>query len=369
MTLTQIQMQRSMTSKSEGQDGPNKVRISQGNEYIYIFGFNMSSLTSDCRLLVCIIGIFVLYICFGALQEAIFTANDLRSYSPFLTLYQFGIYAVLSFLELRMQGYVIFSSWTNLYVVIALLTLGSIAFSNASVGYLNYPTQVIFKCCKMIPVLFGGVFIQGKTYSAFEIVAVLMMTLGLICFTLVDVSIQPKFTLFGVFLVSLALCCDGALGNFQEVVMKKYCRSNTEIMFYSYSVGFCVLCCGLAVTGNLIPAFHFFNEHAVETYGYGFIFSLSGYFGVQFVLCLVHSHGALTAVTVTTFRKAASITLSFLMFAKPFSQGYIWSGLLVVAGLYLNLYNKNRKSWNNAIVNGLKVCGLLKSDNKLIVPV
>ncbi|VDQ14713.1 unnamed protein product [Trichobilharzia regenti] len=109
---------------------------------------------------------------------------------PFLTLYQFGIYAVLSFLELRI-------SWTNLYVVIALLTLGSIAFSNASVGYLNYPTQVIFKCCKMIPVLFGGVFIQGKTYSAFEIVAVLMMTLGLICFTLVDVSIQPKFTLFG----------------------------------------------------------------------------------------------------------------------------------------------------------------------------
>lgn len=33
--------------------------------------------------------------------------------------------------------------------------------SNASVGYLNYPTQVIFKCCKLIPVLIGGILIQG----------------------------------------------------------------------------------------------------------------------------------------------------------------------------------------------------------------
>ncbi|CAH8647719.1 unnamed protein product [Heterobilharzia americana] len=137
----------------EGQDGQVKVYHLHKSDDIYILGFNMSSLTLNCRLAVCISGIFVLYICFGALQEAIFTANDLRSYSPFLTLYQFGIYAVLSYFELRAQGYLIFSSWIHLYAVIALLTLGSIALSNASVGFLNYPTQVIFKCCKMIPVL------------------------------------------------------------------------------------------------------------------------------------------------------------------------------------------------------------------------
>jgi len=40
--------------------------------------------------------------------------------------------------------------------------------SNSSLGYLNYPTQVIFKCCKLIPVLVGGIFIQGLhlTYVA-----------------------------------------------------------------------------------------------------------------------------------------------------------------------------------------------------------
>lgn len=53
--------------------------------------------------------------------------------------------------------------------------------SNASVGYLNYPTQVIFKCCKLIPVLIGGIIIQGKKYGLLDVAAALLMSLGLVC--------------------------------------------------------------------------------------------------------------------------------------------------------------------------------------------
>lgn len=51
------------------------------------------------------------------------------------------------------------------YMIIAFLTVGTMGLSNTSLGYLNYPTQVIFKCCKLIPVMIGGVFIQGKLSS------------------------------------------------------------------------------------------------------------------------------------------------------------------------------------------------------------
>lgn len=44
---------------------------------------------------------------------------------------------------------------------------------------------------------------------------------------------------------------------------------------------------------------------------------------------------------VTTGRKAMTIVLSFLFFAKPFTFQYIWSGLLVVLGIFLNVYSKN----------------------------
>jgi len=55
------------------------------------------------------------------------------------------------------------------------------------------------------------------------------------------------------------------------------------------------------------------------TYIYIFLFSLSGFFGVQAVLALIRTCGALVAVTVTTCRKAVTIVISFLLFSKPFT--------------------------------------------------
>ncbi len=50
----------------------------------------------------------------------------------------------------------------KMYSFLAFLTVATMGLSNSSLGYLNYPTQVIFKCCKLIPVLIGGIIIQGN---------------------------------------------------------------------------------------------------------------------------------------------------------------------------------------------------------------
>lgn len=60
-----------------------------------------------------------------------------------------------------------------------------------------------------------------------------------------------------------------------------------------------------------------------KCYGYAFIFSLTGYLGIQIVLTLITISGAFTAVTVTTFRKALTIVISFVFFAKPFTLQYV----------------------------------------------
>lgn len=38
-------------------------------------------------------------------------------------------------------------------------------------------------------------------------------------------------------------------------------------------------------------------QYPVQTYGYAFLFSLTGYFGISFVLALIKIFGALLAVT------------------------------------------------------------------------
>lgn len=89
-----------------------------------------------------------------------------------------------------------------LYLLLGLILLGSMGFSNASLSYLNYPTQVIFKCCKLIPVMIGGVLIQKKVYKMIDLMAATCMCAGLILFTLADSKVFPHFNLLGNFTVN-----------------------------------------------------------------------------------------------------------------------------------------------------------------------
>lgn len=84
-----------------------------------------------------------------------------------------------------------------MYGILAALSVGTIGFSNFSLKYLNYPTQVIFKSCKLIPVMIGGILIQKKQYRIIDYVASGLMCLGLIAFTLADSQVSPDFHVLG----------------------------------------------------------------------------------------------------------------------------------------------------------------------------
>ena len=102
-------------------------------------------------------------------------------------------------------------------------------FSNTSLSYLNYPTQVtkppaiagassdgadsnrghrlgftltcshqvVFQSCKLIPVLIGGVLLQRKQYVATDYIASGLLSLGLSIFTLADVKVSPQYSSIG----------------------------------------------------------------------------------------------------------------------------------------------------------------------------
>lgn len=285
---------------------------------------------------------FALFLVYGYLQELIFTLEGFKPYGWFLTLIQFFYYTVFGFIE-RLSRHIPRRIPMRTYILLAGLTLGTMGFSNSSLGYLNYPTEVIFKSCKLVPVLIGSVLIQKKKHSFLDFLAAVSMCIGLIFFTLADSHVSPNFSSFGIFLISMALLCDAAIGNVQEKAMREHKAPNHEVVFYSYGIGFCYLLVMMLLTGNFFDGVAFCFEHPVETYGYAFFFSVTGYLGIQIVLTLVRTVGAPIAATVTTARKAVTICLSFVFFAKPFTLQYVWSGLIVVLGIYLNVYSKNHK--------------------------
>uniref|UniRef100_T1J0A4 Adenosine 3'-phospho 5'-phosphosulfate transporter 2 n=1 Tax=Strigamia maritima TaxID=126957 RepID=T1J0A4_STRMM len=192
----------------------------------------------------------------------------------------------------------------------------------------------------------GSVLIQGKNYGIFDFFAAVLMSVGIVFFTLADSEVSPNFDVRGVGMICIALAADAIIGNVQEKAMKSHQASNVEVVFYSYSIGLLYLFVGSFLFGNLIPAIKFCAEYPKETYGYAFIFSVTGYFGIQLVLNLIRLSGAFVAVTVTTLRKMVSIVISFLLFNKPFTLQYAWAGSLVVLGIYLNVYSKKLSTFS-----------------------
>ncbi|XP_071451125.1 adenosine 3'-phospho 5'-phosphosulfate transporter 2 [Hetaerina americana] len=327
---------------SEKEDSNSKIEKTE----VKLLWYDISGLSTTTQFFLCCVGVFVFYLLYGYLQELIFTLDGFKPYGWYLTLVQFACYTTFAWTERKLQCSQTRKIPMKTYLLLALLTLGTMGFSNSSLGYLNYPTQVIFKCCKLIPVLIGSILIQGKRYGIIDFVAATCMCLGLSLFTLADSMVSPNFNLLGVFMISSALVCDAAIGNVQEKSMKAHKAANNEVVVYSYAIGFVYLFVIMLITGDLQRGITFFSKHPWETYGYGLMFSITGYFGLQVVLTLVRTCGAFAAATVTTCRKAVTIIISFLFFQKPFTFQYVWSGLLVVLGIYLNIYSKNQDKIN-----------------------
>ncbi|CAF1487345.1 unnamed protein product [Rotaria sordida] len=148
----------------------------------------------------------------------------------FLTCYQFFIYGILSFMQLGFIGLSQRRASYRSYIILASLSVSTMGLSNYAVGYLNYPTLLIFKCCKLIPVLIGGIIIQKKRFNRYDVAAAFCMSIGLIFFTLADSKVQPNFNTYGVILICLALVADAIIGNYQEKVMKTHHVSNVEMV-------------------------------------------------------------------------------------------------------------------------------------------
>ena len=90
-------------------------------------------------------------------QELIFSLPGFTGYGWYLTLIQFGYYSVFGKIEMSIRGE---ARWCKTlqenepltalsrrvplrtYTLLAVTTVATMGFSNASLGYLNYPTQV-----------------------------------------------------------------------------------------------------------------------------------------------------------------------------------------------------------------------------------
>jgi adenosine 3'-phospho 5'-phosphosulfate transporter B3 len=315
-----------------------------GEKDIRFFGFPVGHWPRWAILLVGTTGIFVSFLVQGTSQEGLYTNSDYNE-TIFFTFVQFFGYFLLTsrfFFQLLTKQVRLHAS-LRYYAFTSFCLVCSMGLSNLSVERLSYPTAVLFKSSKLIPVMIGGWLFLGKRYSYLEILSIGLIVCGLIGISYSDKRSKNRFDLLGVFLSSVSLCFDAVASNLQEKALDAHGAPQTEVISMMYFIGSCYLFTGSLVSGQLVRAVARCSRNPSIIW-YLSSFAFLGAVGVQFVYLLMKTFGSLITVMVTSTRKAFTVCLSFILFrTKKFTSYHFASIVAIACGLALHYYGKQRK--------------------------
>lgn len=310
------------------------------------------ALPPNFQFAVLVAGVFLFFGIHNFLQEAIMNVKGF-SYGVMLGYFEVAGVAVCSFVE---REYIVKERGRkaplSAYPFLTACLLSSSALSNMSLNYINFPTKVVFRSCKLIPTMLVASFIHKKLFSITEYLCAAAACAGLIMFAAADWKISPIFHPIGLALVSLSVCADAVLPNAQEGLFKLG-SSRLEVTLYTNVFTLAIMTVTTAASGDLVPCLQqmLVNRQLAI---YFTIYTFIAYVAISFHMNVVKRYGGVAAVLVATGRKAMTLIVSFILFPKGFSWLYPVGSVLVLGGLTVaslakirSKQRKNNKSAND----------------------
>ncbi|CAD5231811.1 unnamed protein product [Bursaphelenchus xylophilus] len=233
----------------------------------------------------------------------------------------------------------------HMYTVSSISYSLAMLFSNLALEYINYPTQVLGKSCKPIPILIAGVLFAHKSYHWRKYLYIVMIVCGMAIFLYKEKpgSHTKGFT-FGQgegFLV-LSLCMDGITGAVQDRIRHYYHTEKWNMMFYMNLISSFILGSGALVTGEFVDFVSF-----VQTYPDVLVlmtaFAICGALGQCCIFHTVTEYGPLTCSIVTNLRKLFTVVASIIIFKHPYTtKDAIGAGIVFLA-LFFDAWDSKRQ--------------------------
>ncbi|XP_038216659.1 solute carrier family 35 member B1 homolog [Zerene cesonia] len=313
---------------------------------------------SEIRFITYASGIFVCYFIYGMLQEKITRGNYGNNDKFTCTLSLVLVQCVVNFIFAQ----ILMLSWKHekdttrkIYYFSSSVTflLGMVS-SNMALQWINYPTQVVGKAAKPIPVLILGVLLGKKVYPLRKYFFVLLIVLGVVLFMFKDkakkVTEESQSLGIGELLLFLSLTMDGLTGAVQERIKTESSPTAYAMMWNTNWWSSIILAIGVVITGECFKFLAFVNQYP-EVLIYLTGFALMGALGQLFIFFMVSEFGPLPCSVVTTTRKFFTVLASVIIFGNVlfFRQ---WIGaILVFSGLFLDIFYSKGKTQPKRVAN------------------
>ena len=211
--------------------------------------------------------------------------------------------------------------------------------------FVSFPTQVLAKASKIIPVMLMGKVVSGKTYEYYEYFTAAMISFGVAMFLLsqkADTGTTTVTTFSGVMILIGYMVFDSFTSNWQAKLYKQYSMSSMQMMF-GVNLFSCVFTSwsligqgGFTVGLNFMFNYSTFLLHVL-------LLSVCSATGQLFIFYTISQFGAVVFTIIMTTRSGFAIFLSCLIYGHPVSIVGIFGVLVVFTALFLRVYAQQRK--------------------------
>ena len=214
----------------------------------------------------------------------------------------------------------------------------------ASLKYVAFPVQTVFKSSKIIPVMMMGKFIKGTTYPFGQYAEAFFITLGVAIFSLSSkTSTRTNGTeIIGLVFMVMYICCDSFTSQWQSKIYDQYGRANVDqyqMMLSVNSWAIAITTIGLIVTGDVPVIVEFLRANHVA-FHYNIITAITSATGQLFIFYTIKEFGPIVFTVIMTTRQLFSITISCIIFGHKISLIAFAGALLVFSVIFFQIRRK-----------------------------
>lgn len=224
------------------------------------------------------------------------------------------------------------------YACSAITYLLAMVSSNMALRWVPYPTQVIGKSAKPIPVMILGVLIGHKRYTIQRYCFVVTIVVGIVLFMMkegkVNSSVASEQTFgIGEVLLIMSLSMDGLTGAIQDRMRAAHSPTANHMMIAMNAWSTCLVAVAIVLTGEIFEFISFANRYPHVLLQLALL-AITGAVGQYFIFMMVSSFGPLACSVVTTTRKFFTVLFSVMFFGNVLTSRQWFGAFLVFVGLF-----------------------------------
>lgn len=230
------------------------------------------------------------------------------------------------------------------YSYVSLSNIMSAWLQYEALKFVSFPTQVLAKSFKIIPVMIMGRIVQRIKHEYYEYVVAVAISVGMMFFLYGSHDqgkYSPTTTIVGFILLVLYLMSDSFTANYQQKIFKSYKVSSAQMMFGVNLFSSMLTAASLSVQSGFEEGFAFssqFPDFRLDCVA----LSISAAVGQLFIFHTIDTFGAVTFTIIMTLRQAVAIIISCVLYDHKISPLGIVGVTIVFVASFLKMYSSHR---------------------------